>query len=164
MKRLVTLICVLLLLPACALGGSYTASFGGQPLFTFSCDSSRYRMDSESYLAGNSAERCWFFMLYDGSSTIECGLDSYAELKGLGSGNTAQLGNFLCSAYGGTLLETCSINGQSYVVISRSNSLMAAALMHGYVVYFEIFDMLSGRIGSDALTTLKDALSCCTPL
>lgn len=158
MKRLLALTLTLVLICASACAASFTARSSGKSYFTFNYDASRFSLDSESYLYGNAPGRSWFFMLYDGKYTIDCGMDDYAELYGVGS-NSAQLSNFLCSVYGASVVEHYTAARQEFVILSRGSSYLAATFLHNRVVYFEVFNMLSGSVDSAALSALKSALS-----
>lgn len=168
-KRLTALLILLLCLPA--LAQAYTASYSGSPLFIFSYDSGRFQMDQDSYLGGNRSNQVWFFMLYDSTYTIDCGMFTNGSTQTMSNGDTATLSAYLAgyyARYGASSLGTCTINGLNYALLSLSGvstggSYLAAAVINGCVVTFEIYSLSEGAVDAGALSTLKTVLAGCCP-
>ena len=168
-KRLAVLLILLLCLPA--LAQAYTGSYGGSTLFTFSYDSGRFRMDQDSYLGGNRSNQVWFFMLYDSDYTIDCGMFVNESTQSMSNGDTSALSLYLAgyyARYGASSQGTCTINGQGYALFSLSGvstggSYLAATVINGCVVTFEIYSPSAGAVDAGALSTLKTVLAGCYP-
>ena len=168
-KRLAVLLILLLCLPV--LAQAYTGSYGGSTLFTFSYDSGRFRMDQDSYLGGNRSNQVWFFMLYDSDYTIDCGMCVNESTPSMSSGDTSALSLYLAgyyARYGASSQGTCTINGQGYALFSLSGvstggSYLAATVINGCVVTFEIYSPSAGAVDAGALSTLKTVLAGCYP-
>jgi hypothetical protein len=168
-KRLAIMLCLLLCLPALAC--AYTGSYNGSTLFTFSYDSARYRMDRDSYLSSNRGNQAWFFLLYDDTYSIDCGMFTDGTTQTMSNGDLSELTPYLMdryARYGVSDQGSCTVNGQSYALfllsdVSTGGSYFAATVINGCVVTFEIYSMSAGSVDASALSTLKSVLSGCYP-
>lgn len=167
-KRMLTLLLVCLLSVSPAFAASYTAKVNGGALFTLHYDEQVYALDQYSYL--NSVfNGTWFFILYNGQHSVDCGLE-YTDrgcgmtLRGASQGTLNAYADAVCSAARGTLVEIYTAGSQPFVIVSASRPGMgqvyyAETLIGGNAVYFEIYDMSSGRADAHCLDALKQVLS-----
>ncbi|MBQ9196115.1 MAG: hypothetical protein IJ157_02640 [Clostridia bacterium] len=164
MKKLLVLICALALaaLPALA-ETAYTAQCGGKPLLTLRYDEKAFRLGTESYLGSSVGGHTWLGMFGSDGATVEFSADLYDDLPA--NCSAAQLADYL---NGRLSDEHCAYLEQyvpqsklPFVIFSLNGgmgpSYYAAAVIRGYVVHFEIYN-LRGGVNQDALTTLKTLL------
>lgn len=172
MKKLLCFVLCALLLAIPAMSYAYTASFSGSKLFDFSYDSTAYRMDQESYLSSNRGNRGWFFLLYNDSCTIDCGMFTDEATQAMSNGDAAALSAHIADRYARfqpVSQGVCTVNGLGYALFSLSSpstgdSYLAATVINGCAVTFEIYSPVSAPLDTAALSTLKNVLSGCTPL
>lgn len=170
MKKLLCLMLCALFLAVPVISYAYTASFNGGKLFNFSYDSASYRMDRENYLSSNRGNRGWFFMLYNDCCTIDCGMFTDEATQAMSNGDAAALSSHIAACYARyapVSQGVCTVNGLGYALFSLSSpgtgdSYLAATVINGCAVTFEIYNPVSATLDASALSTLKDVLSGCT--
>lgn len=169
-KWVAALLCVMLLCTSSALAGSYTAKDGGA-LFTLRYDDDRYALDQYSYL-NSSMNGNWFFVLYDEKHSIDCGLEYTDRGMGMTLRGAADLNGYaqaVCQATGGKTVETYYAGNQPFVIVSARHPgvgevYYAETIVAGSAVYFEIYDLSTGRADISCLEALKTVLDGFTPL
>lgn len=166
-KRMLVLLLVCLMSISPAFAASYTAKVNGGALFTLHYDEQLYALDQYSYL--NSVfNGTWFFILYNGQHSVDCGLE-YTDrgagmtLRGASQSALNAYANAVCDAAKGTLVEIYSAGSQPFVIVSTTRPGMgqvyyAETLIGGNTVYFEIYDMSSGWADDNCLEALKQVL------
>ena len=110
-------------------------------------------------------------MLYDSDYTIDCGMFVNESTQSMSNGDTSALSLYLAgyyARYGASSQGTCTINGQGYALFSLSGvstggSYLAATVINGCVVTFEIYSPSAGAVDAGALSTLKTVLAGCYP-
>ena len=166
MKKLLVLLCALMLLPVFAAHAQteFTGVCGGVPVMTLQYDESAFSLDTGSYLSSSYGGHTWLGMLYNGGDTVEISADLY---PGLAAGSSLQqLADYLSTALAG---EQCAYLGQytapsgaAFVLFSLNGSVgqsyYAALMSQGYVLHFEIYN-LRGGAAPGALDTLKSLLN-----
>lgn len=162
MKRLLILFCVLLLtLPLSAHAQTeFAAVCNNRPLLSLQYDETAYSLDTESYLASSIGGHTWLGMLYSRAVTVELAADLYPDLPALCT--PEQLSDFLCAhlvADQCAPLEIYTTPGLiPFAILSLNGvtgpSYYAAVISQGYVVYFELYNLLGGAVPQD-LDTLK---------
>ena len=91
--------------------------------------------------------------------------------QSMSNGDTSALSLYLAgyyARYGASSQGTCTINGQGYALFSLSGvstggSYLAATVINGCVVTFEIYSPSAGAVDASALSTLKTVLAGCYP-
>lgn len=164
MKRmLAVLLCLTLCLCACpALAGTYNG-----PTFSVRYDDVRFGLDQYSYL--NSGAGKWFFVLYDGTYSVDCGME-YGDrgmgmtLRDAGEDALWAYADRVCQATGGSLMEIYTQGQQPFVIVSVQRPdvggvYYAETVVGGAAVYLEIYNLSSGTVNSAAMSALKGILN-----
>lgn len=160
-KVIAALLCILLLTGACpALAGTYNGS-----LFSVQYDGS-FALDQYSYL--ESGHGTWFFVLYNGTYSIDCGMERVNRgvgqtLAGADARMISAYAQAVCQATGGHLVESCTVGSQPFVIVSANRPGLgqvyyAETVTGGSAIYFEIYNLAAGVVESGALNALKGIL------
>lgn len=164
MKRMLcALIALLLCVCACpAMAGTYTG-----PMFSVRYDDMRYGLDQYSYLESGGGK--WFFILYDGTYSIDCGMEHGnrgmgGTLQGADESMLMAYADSVCRATGGSLVEIYTHSQQPFVIVATRRPGMgsvyyAETIVGGTAVYLEIYNLGSGQVNGSALLALKDILN-----
>lgn len=163
MKKLLVSLLALMLIPIAAHAQTdFSAVCGGTPVLSVRYDESTLRLDTESYLGSSRGNHTWLGMFYSDAYTIELSADRYDDLPA--DSDLNQLSLYLCSAMSGYQAQAVETYGGAlpFVILSLNGpmgpSYYAAALTHGYVVHFEIYN-LRGGVDASCLNALKTLLS-----
>ena len=160
-KWLSILLTIMLLMCACpALAATYSNS-----LFTVRYDGGRFGMDQFSYLESGNGE--WFFILYDGVYSIDCGMERGNRGAGDLMADAQTLSAYaeaVCRATGGTLVESGVYGAQPFVIVAAHRPELgkvyyAETIVGGNAVYFEIYNLAAGTVDAAALSALKGILN-----
>jgi len=160
-KVIAALLCMMLLTGgSSALAGTYSGE-----LFNVQYDSS-FALDQYSYLESSNGK--WFFVLYNGTFSIDCGMERGNRGMGMTlSGADAQTldayAAAVCQATGGSLTEIYTANGQPFAIVSAyrpglGRVYYAETVTGGAAIYFEIYNLATGSVDAAALSALKSII------
>ena len=146
MKKLLIALCALLLaVPGPALAQcDFTAFCGELPVLTLQYDESAFALDTESYLSGSIGGHTWIGMLSNRAVTVEMAADQCQPLE-------------IYVTPGFVSFVILSLNGPA------GQSYRAAVLSQGYIVYFELYNLLGGAAPEDLLTLKALLDTVCLP-
>ena len=167
-KRILALLLVCMLGAAPAFAASYTAKVKGGALFTLQYDDRAYALDQYSYL--NSVfNGTWFFILYNGQHSVDCGLEHTdrgfgTTLRGASQTVLDEYTSAVCAAANGTAVEIYWVGKQPFVIVSANHPgigqvYYAETVIGGNAVYFEVYNMSTGAADESGLAALKEVLS-----
>lgn len=163
MKRTVAaLLSLMLLLCACpALAGTYQG-----PLFALRYND-QFSIDQYSYL--ESGQGKWFFILYDGTHSIDCGMERTDRGAGMTLVDADEMllsayASAVCQVTGGSLVEVYRAGNQPFAIVTANRPGLgkvyyAETVVQGAAVYFEMYCMASGTVDAAALSVLKGVLN-----